>query len=163
MRGGGVRTVEEMLVISLVIQIAGVLLDGIDAKLGWVDGLGAQVVGLEVPANHPMALSVGGVLGPQGLDVGALGDKVPLGVRLALMLLWLCQGRECVEGVWNEHLDLVPQGLGFRGHGAEDGLVVLDLLSPRRGDLLDLVSSIADDMLGVLLQVDSGGGADQQC
>lgn len=165
--GGGRRpTVEQVLIISLVIQVATVLLDGIHAKLRRVDGLGAQVVGLEVAADDAMALLVGSGLGPLALDGGTLGDKVPLGVGPPGVLLWLGQGRQRVEGVGGEQSNLVPESLGFVGHGAKGGLVVLDLIGPGRGgvgsDLLDPVGGTAKDLLRILLEVDGGGSADQQ-
>lgn len=151
-----------MLVIGLIVQIATVLLDGVDAKLGRIDGLGSQVVGLKITADHSMALRLGRGLGPEVLDLSALGDEVPFGVRLAGVLLGLRQGWEGVESVRDKEGDLVKDGLGLSGHGAEGSLVVLDLIGPRRGDILSFPCNAVEHMLSILLQVDGGGGANQQ-
>lgn len=155
-----------MLVVGLIIQITAVLLDGVDTKLGGVDGLGAQVVGLEVATDNPAAFLLGGGLSPESLDVSTLGDEVPRRVRLARVLLGLDQRRKSVKGIGDEQRDLVPESLGVRGHLAKDGFVFLDLFGPvgggTRDSLLGLTTSSAEDLLSIMLQVEGGGGASQQ-
>lgn len=165
----GQLTVEQVLVISLVIKVSTVLLDGIDTKLGRIDSLGSQVVVLKVTTNNSAALLFGGSLGPEGLDVGTLGDEVPMRIRPSDMLCGLDQRRNGVHSLGGKHCDFIEQGLGFGGHFAKGGLVFLDLIGPGCGglfgvleDILGLIGNTTKDLLCVLLEVDGGGSADQQ-
>lgn len=159
-------TVEQVFVVGLVIQITAVLLDGIDAELGRVDGLGTQVVGLQIAANDAAALLLSGSFGPESLDVGTLCDKIPRRIRLPSVLLGLDQWRESVEGVGCENGDFIPHSPGIIGHLAKDGLIFLHLVGPvgsgAGDDLLGLVRGSAEDLLYIVLQVEGGGGAGQQ-
>lgn len=155
-----------MLVVGLVIQITTVLLDSVDTKLGRVDSLCAQVVGLQVATDDAAALLAGSSLGPERLDMGTGSDVVPLRVRSPDVLRGLDERGDGIESTGGEHCDLVEEGLGVGGHLAKSGLVLLDLVGPGCGslvdDMADLIGSAAQNMLSVLLEVDGGSSADQQ-
>lgn len=166
MRRGEELTVEQVLVVSFIIQITTVLLDSVDAKLGRVNSLCAQVVGLQIATDHAAALLVGRGLGPERLDVSTGSDVIPLRVRPPDMLCGLDEGRDGIESAGGEHFDLVKESLGVGGHLAKSGLVLLDLVGPGCSslvnDMADLIGSTAQDLLSILLEVDSGSSADQQ-
>src|SRR4051812_47695121 len=100
-----------MLVVGLVVQIAAVLLDGVDAELGGIDRLHAEVVILETAIDLTVAVAAGAAY-PQVLQVLALNDMIP--VVATTVGLRLAEPGGVVEGaLGDEQLDLIPQGLGL--------------------------------------------------
>ncbi len=88
-------TVEQMLVLLIVIQVSAVLLDVVNAKHAGVNLLRPQAVVLQLAVDLSLLLTVG-VLNPDALDVSTLDDMIPLAVMLAGMWLGLCEeGRRC--------------------------------------------------------------------
>lgn len=150
-----------MLIVGLVIEITAVLLDLVDAELGRIDRLDAQVVGIELAANFTVLLAVG-ALHPKVLDIGALDDVVP--VLTALSSLGLAEPSRLVKGVLgNEKLDLVPKGLCLIVHTIEGLLEALkSAVRERVGDRLDgvmgLLEIVSQDMLGLVLERSSRRG-----
>jgi hypothetical protein len=71
-----------MLIVIVVVQVPRVLLDRVDAQRRRINLLGPQRVGVKMPVDLAFLLAVG-LCQPDALDVGALGDEVPLAVRLA--------------------------------------------------------------------------------
>jgi len=157
-----VLTVEQMLVLLVVVKVAAVLLDLVHAEHAGVDLLDAQVELLELAVDLALLLAVG-VLDPDALHVGALDDVVPLAVVLAHV--WLGAGEEgrFFETLREHQGDLVPGGAGLAGERLEALLEVLQRLVPRI--LLELAEAVGEfeHLLLALLRRDGcGGGADEQ-
>ena len=144
-----------MLIVGLVIKVAAVLLDLVDAELGRIDRLHAQVEVIELAANLAMLFAIGS-LDPQLLDIGALDDVVP--VLTALSSLGLAEPGGLIEGtLGDEKLDLVPKGLGLRVHAIKGLFKALEGgVRERVGDGLDgvmgLVEVIGKDLLSLVLE-----------
>ena len=144
-----------MLVVLLVIKITTVLLDLVDAELGRIDRLDAQVEVIELAANFAMLFAVGS-LDPQLLDIGALDDVIP--VLAALSSLGLAEPGGLIEGILgNKKLDFIPKGLRLVIHAIEGLLEALEGgVRERVGDGLDgvmgLVEVIGKDLLGLVLE-----------
>lgn len=157
-------TVEQVLIILVVVKITAILLDLVDAELGWVHGFGPQVVGLEVTTNLTVAVAIG-ILHPRTLDISTLDDVVPSVVRFAVVLLGAGEVGGLLSEVGDQKRDLVPQGLGLCGHAAEDILEVLQRLGPRLGDWLgrvEAVSEFTENLLSLLLKAGGRCGAKQK-
>lgn len=158
-KNGGINrwlTVEEMLVVLLIIEVSAVLLDLVDAESGGVDLLGAEVEVLEVTANLAVLLAI--LLNPHALDIGALDDVVPLLIGLAVVrfgLGGLGGLLERLDGLGGEESDLVPDGLGLGSHLAE---LVLESREPVLASGLDGVKGAVLAAEDLLVQGEGGGG-----
>ena len=124
-----VLTVEEVLVLFLVIKITAVLLHLVDTQHAGVNRLHTQVVVLELAINLALLLALG-VLDPDALDVGALDDVVPFLILAAGV--WLGQPEEgsLVKGLWEHECYLVPDAASLAGERLERLLKVLERLRP---------------------------------
>ena len=118
-----------MLVLVVVVQVAAVLLDRVDAEHAGVDLLDTQVVVLKLAVNLALLLALG-ILDPDALDVGALDDMVPLAVVLAGVWLGLGEESGLLEALGEHHGDLVPDGTGLAGKRLEALLEVVQRLGP---------------------------------
>ena len=112
-----------MLVIGLIVQVAAVLLDLVDAELGRVDRLDAQVEVLNTAIDLAMLLAVG-ALHPQLLHISALDDMVPV-VALLVGLRAAEPGGLIKRAFWHEELDFIPERLGLGRHPPEGLLKAL--------------------------------------
>lgn len=83
-----VLTVEQVLVLLLVIEITAVLLHLINTEDARVDLLDPQVVVLELAVDVALLLAIY-VLDPHALNISALDYMVPLAVVLPGVWLWL--------------------------------------------------------------------------
>ena len=130
------RTIEQMLVVGCIVKITAVLLDmRIDAQRAWVNLLGAQCKVFQLPFNLSFLLAVG-ILNPDILNIGALGDVMPVGVRSASMLLG---GREEAGPfhLMREHLsDLIPDRASLSSQRPEGILETVQGLCPNFRGLL---------------------------
>lgn len=153
-------TVKEVLILILVIEVTAELLDGVDTKLGRVDGLGAKVVGLD----EVVEVTLGLVGSPHVMNLLALDDVIPLGIGSSGGgLRGSAEGLllERLDGIGHQKGDLVPEALGLGSDLAEE---VLERLHPGLGDR----ASRADDgLLGIsierllVLERSHGGGRAQ--
>ena len=124
-----VLTVEEVLVLLVVVEVTRVLLDLVDAEHAGVDLLGPQAVLLELAVNLALLLAVL-VLDPDALDVGALDDVVPFTVLLARVRLGLGEESSLLKALGEHHGDLVPNGASLASERLEALLEVLERLAP---------------------------------
>lgn len=124
-----VLTVEEVLVLLVVVKVSRVLLDLVDAENAGVDFLGPQAVLLELAVDLALLLAVL-VLDPDALDVGALDDVVPLAILLARVRLGLREESGLLKALGEHHGDFVPDGTSLAGERLEALLEVLERLAP---------------------------------
>ena len=154
-------TVEQMLVLLLVIKVTRVLLDSVDAEDRGVNLLGTKVIVFETTANLTMLLTIG-ILDPDALNIFALYDVIPLVVRTAVSLLGLvARSNLLLEGlnsIGDEKSHLIPDSLGLIGELAEEFLQRLGPMLKARGNVR---SNIDDRLLQItaknLLILSDGG------
>ena len=140
-------TVEEMLVLLVVIKVTAVLLDLVDAEDAGVDVLCTQAVVLKLAVDLTLLLAVG-VLDPDALDVSALDDVIPLGVVLASVRLGVGEEGGLVHLLRVHHGDLIPDGAGLASEGLEALLEIVQRLCPRAGvKTLERFRSLEDLLL----------------
>jgi hypothetical protein len=153
-------TVEQMLIIGLVIQITAVLLDLVDAQDRRINLLGTQIVRLEGAINLAMADTIS--LYPNALYVGALNNVVPFTVRFALVGFGV---GDDVLGLLHEAGDqkahLAPEALSVGGHLSERLLKGLECVLCGFDNRLDGILDAAEHML-LLLGDGNRGRAEQQ-
>ena len=125
-------TVEEVLVLLLIVKVTRVLLDLVNAKDTWVDMLRTQAVVLELAVDLALLLAVL-VLNPDALNVGALDNVVPLRVVLASVWLGVREEGGLLHLLREHHGDLIPDGACLTGERLEVLLEVLERLGPRAG------------------------------
>lgn len=114
-------TVEEMLVLLVIVKVTAVLLDLINTELLGVDLLGSELEVVKLAANLSVTLAIG--LSPEGLDIGTLDDVIPVAIGLSGNLLGLGRERVLLEGldsIGDEHGDFIPDSLGLGGDLAKD-------------------------------------------
>ena len=124
-----VLTVEQVLVLLIVIKVSAVLLDLVDTQHAGVNLLGSQAVVLELAVDLALLHTIF-VLDPDALDVGALDNVVPLAVRLAGVRLGLGEEGGLLKALGVHHGDLVPDGAGLAGKRLEALLEVVQRLCP---------------------------------
>src|SRR5690242_439322 len=117
-------TVEEVLVLLIIIEVTAVLLDLVDAKNARVDMLRTQTVVLKLAVDLALLLAVL-VLDPDALNVGTLDNVVPLGVVLASVRLRIGEEGGLLHLFWEHHSDLIPDGACLAGERFEVLLKVL--------------------------------------
>lgn len=127
--GGWQLTVKQVLVGLVIVEIATVLLDLVDAEVAGVDLLGSQAVVLELAFDLSFLLALS-VLNPDALDVGTFHDVVPLVVVLAGVRLGQREEAGLVHGLGEHESDLIPDLAGLAGQGLERLLQVVQRLGP---------------------------------
>src|SRR5690242_5936554 len=118
-------TVEEVLVLLLVIKVTTVLLDLIDAENARDDVLSTQAVVLELAVDLALPLAAL-VLNPDALDIGTLDDVVPLRVVLAGVRLGVREESGLLHLLREHHGDFIPDSACFAGERLEVLLEVLE-------------------------------------
>lgn len=114
-----------MLVILIVIQVTGVLLDTrINTQRAGIGLLDSQVIGFKLAIKLTLLLPIG-TFNPNALDVGATNDVVPVRVGTTVVLL-----RHREDGVMTHALgeaarDIIPEVTSFVGQRLELLLEVL--------------------------------------
>jgi hypothetical protein len=108
----GEHTVEQVLILLVVIQITGILLDSVDSEHAWVDLLGPQAVRGQVAVNLAMLVAVS-ALNPHALDVSAASNGIPLVVGLLAVWLWHAEEVGSVKSIGEHHRDVVPDLTSF--------------------------------------------------
>jgi hypothetical protein len=148
-----------VLVLLVVVEVAAVLLDLVDAEHAGVDLLDPQVELLELAVDLALLLALR-VLDPDALDVGALDNVIPLAIMLARVRLGRREEGGLVEALGVHHGHLVPGGAGLAGQRLEALLEVVEGLGP--GLLLELTEGAGELEHLLLGRHRSGGGADEQ-
>jgi hypothetical protein len=147
-------TIEEVLVVGLVVQIPAVLLDGVDAELGRVNRLDAEIEVIQASINLAVVVAAG-VLHPQLLHLLAFDDMIP--VVAATVGLRLGEPSGVVEGpLGDEQPDFVPQSLGLRVHALEgllEGLMgACECLGEWPHGIVSAIDAARQHMLSLLLE-----------
>ena len=124
-----VLTVEEVLVLLVVVEVTAVLLDLVDAQDRRVNLLGAKVERLEVAVDITLLLTLA-VGDPDVLDRLAGCPEVPLRVGLPLVSLGQAEVSGLAHLLREHHGDLVPDGASVFGEMLEIMLEVLQRLGP---------------------------------
>lgn len=102
-------TVEQMLIILVVIKITGVLLHaGVDAKRARIGLLDPEIIGFQLAIDLALLLTVL-TSDPDALNVGAADDVVPVGVGTAVVLLGEGKERILIHALREEAGHLVPE------------------------------------------------------
>jgi hypothetical protein len=111
-------TVEQVLVLFVVIQITTVLLDTrVNAKSTGVNLLNAEVIGIQFAINLTLLGTIG-TRDPEALDIGATDVMVPVGGRTAGVLLG--QAHHGTAGGLREVVgDVFPHLASFAREGLE--------------------------------------------
>lgn len=105
----GGLTVEQMLVVLVVIEITGVLLyTGVDAKRARIGLLDSEIIGFQLAINLTLLLTVL-TSDPDALDVGAADDVVPVVVGAAVVLLGEGEERVLIHALREEASNLIPE------------------------------------------------------
>jgi hypothetical protein len=125
-----VLTVEQVLVLLVVIKVTAVLLDLVNAQYAGVDLLHPKVELLQLSVNLTLLLALR-VLDPDVLDVGTLDNVVPLAVMLARVWLRCREEGGLVEALRKHHGHLVPCGACLASERLEALLEVVERLRPR--------------------------------
>jgi len=154
-----VLTVEQVLVLLVVVKVAAVLLDLVDAENAGVDLLDPQVELLELAIDLALLLALG-VLNPDTLDVGALDDVVPLAVVLAGVGLGCREESGFVEALRVHGCHLVPCRFGLASERLEALLKVVERLGPQV--FLELAEGAGELEDLLLWRHRSRGGASKQ-
>lgn len=147
-----------MLVVLIIIQVSTVLLDLVYTKLGRINLLGSQIVGLQLPINLTLLFALG-ILNPYALHIGTLDNVVP--GAIGSLDVWLGGGEEggLVHSLGEVQCDLVPNGFGLGGHTLHLVPEGVQSLCPGIGDGFgrflqrSLVEFLTQDLLG-----GAGGG-----
>ena len=125
-----------MLVVLIVIQVTGVLLDTrINTQRAGIGLLDSQVICFKLAINLTLLLSIG-TINPDALDIRATNDVVPVRVGTTVVLL-----RQREDGVMAHVLgeaarDIIPEVASFIRQRLELLLEVLERLGEAVGSLL---------------------------
>lgn len=122
-------TVEQMLVVLVVIEVATVLLDLVNTEVTGIDLLGSQAVVLELAIDVSFLLTLG-VFNPDALDVSTLHDVVPFVVMLARVRLGQREEAGLVHCLGEHKGDLIPDLASLASQGLEGLLQVVQRLRP---------------------------------
>lgn len=137
-------TVEQVLVLLVVVEVSAELLHLIDTELCGIDLLGSQAVVGQLAAHQTAGLSSLVVLNPHLLEVSTLDNMVPFAIGLAVVLLGrdaLGLLHERLHGIRGQQRDLFPDGLGI-------GSELAKRLLEGRGQRLKVAAEL-DSRLGV--------------
>lgn len=125
-----------MLIVLIVIQVTGVLLDTrINTQRAGIGLLDSQVIGFKLAINLTLLLSIG-TFNPNALHIRATNDVVP--VRVGTTVVLLRQGEEGVmaHGFREAARHLIPEVTSFIRQRLELLLEVLERLGEAVGSLL---------------------------
>ena len=117
-------TVEQMLVVLVIVEVATVLLDLVDTEVAGVDLLGSQAVVVELAVDLSLLLALS-ILDPDALDIGTTHDVVPLVVVLARVRLGQREEAGLVHCFGEHEGDLIPDLASLAGQGLERLLQVV--------------------------------------
>ena len=148
---GDQLTVEQVLVILVVIKITTVLLDiRINAKRAGVHLLHAQIIGLELAVDLTL-LSTISTCDPGALDILAANNMVPVRAGTAGMLLGQREHGSVVHRVGEVVRHFLPQLASLTGKGIEVVLELLERLRENVRTMLEGIRALLDDVLQLVL------------